>query len=202
MYCRVFLNVWLSVGGLGFVRLPLDVSPTGKSYSFRSCVRAGEAKQRACLFYRWVSEPKVFLLRLLLLRSRNRTLCLPWVFWKWNNFCCNVHGFDVTLHFFQCFVHGFSGMLCDLQMYCMGFVDLSRFGNLLHGFFDVRILSIYFFLCVFVCLCVCLYVCLSVCLFVCLSLSVCSICLFICLSVCLCVCLFVCLFVCCATSAR
>ena len=33
----------------GVVRRPLDVPQNGKSASFRSCVRAGEAKLRVCV---------------------------------------------------------------------------------------------------------------------------------------------------------
>ena len=37
------------IGGLGVVHRLLDVPLTGKSASFRSCVRAGEAKLRVCV---------------------------------------------------------------------------------------------------------------------------------------------------------
>ena len=39
----------MCVWRFGVVRRPLDVPQNGKSDSFRSCVRAGEAKLRVCV---------------------------------------------------------------------------------------------------------------------------------------------------------
>ena len=62
--CAVCLSVRMYVGGLGFVRLPLDVPQLGNRIRFvralRARVRAGEAKlcvpaRRRC-FRGWVSK--------------------------------------------------------------------------------------------------------------------------------------------------
>ena len=85
----------------GVVRRPLDVPQNGKSASFRSCVRAGEAKLRVCvreimLLYAGLQILEFFCFALLR-SSAYRLLCFTLVLSIFFNSCGYMHGFDVVM---------------------------------------------------------------------------------------------------------
>ena len=97
------------------MRRPLDVPQNGKSASFRSCVRAGEAKLRVCVreiicfSVRWPSDSRI------LLRFASPSLMEH----------CVLHWF---YHFFSIIVGMCMGFMPphDLSMYGMGFIDFPE----------------------------------------------------------------------------
>ena len=120
--CVYLWRVCVCVGGSGFVRLSLDVAPTGKSYSFRSCERA----RRSCV--------GVFVLSLGIRTERFPSPSPPPSFLaEWSVlFAMGFYILDVLTHgshmgfmslsmFLQSFMHGFNGSLCIFECLVYGF---------------------------------------------------------------------------------
>ena len=122
------------------MRLSLDVSPTGKAYSFRSCERA----RRSCVGVfvlslgiraeRFPSPPPPLLLLLAewsvlfamgfyILDELTHGLHMG--FMSLSMFLQSfMHGFNGSLCIFECLVYGFYRFLSDLLEYLMGFMNI------------------------------------------------------------------------------
>ena len=93
------------------MRRPLDVPQNGKSASFRSCVRAGEAKLRVCV----------------------REIMLLYAGRKVLEFFFSPPAPPALMG--HCLLHGFYRFSQFLADVCMGLMHFPRFVNALHGFY-------------------------------------------------------------------
>ena len=96
------------------MRRPLDVPQNGKSASFRSCVRAGEAKLRVCVREIMLLYAGLLILEFLFSPSPPSPSLIEH---------CFLHGFYQFSQFFVDICMGFMYLCLWSIVFCMGFIN-------------------------------------------------------------------------------